>query len=54
MSPKSPCLFCERAKKSKSNCSLKCPARQQYSDSFKGTDQMKAVDTEDSYRLMPI
>lgn len=60
MSPKtperleSPCITCGRIKKGKNDCSLKCPARQAYADSFRGTDQMKAVDAEDSYRLMPM
>jgi len=50
----SPCATCERKKKGKGNCSLKCQKRQDYADLFKGTDQMKAVDTEDAYRFMAI
>lgn len=50
---RSPCHDCDENKEL-TKCAKACEKRQLYVDSFKGEDLMKAVDTEDSYRLMPM
>ena len=50
---RSPCYKCNEKKKL-AECVKACKKRQDYVDSFKGKDLLKAVDTEDSYRIMPM
>lgn len=50
---RSPCHGCpEQSRVNK--CAKDCAKRQEYVDSFKGKDLLKAVDIDDGYRILPM
>lgn len=52
-SDRSPCHECpEQSRVNK--CAKDCAKRQEYVDSFKGKDLLKAVDIDDGYRILPM